>query len=183
MPWPATASSPTTDRWVTPASLVGHYPGAREAPRCCFHLTHPFSFFPPHSTLSQLACARVSSPEGQDYLAAMAAAANYAWVNRSSMTFLTRQAFAKQFGKVPKRPPTRLALPAPVTHTRWHAPGAGRAGHARDLRREPQHRQGTLLVQLTTRLPPLPPRPRRLGYFAHTNDPFNGLLQPTNLSF
>jgi len=27
----------------------------------------------------------------------MAAAANFAWVNRSSMTFLTRQAFAKQF--------------------------------------------------------------------------------------
>lgn len=37
--------------------------------------------------------------EGQDYLAAMAAAANYAWVNRASMTFLTRKAFAKQFGK------------------------------------------------------------------------------------
>lgn len=45
----------------------------------------------------QLACARISSSEGQDYLAAMSAAANYAWVNRSSMTFLTRQAFAKQF--------------------------------------------------------------------------------------
>lgn len=29
----------------------------------------------------------------------MAAAANYAWVNRASMTFLTRKAFAKQFGK------------------------------------------------------------------------------------
>lgn len=27
----------------------------------------------------------------------MAAAANFAWVNRSSMTFLSRQAFAKQF--------------------------------------------------------------------------------------
>jgi hypothetical protein len=39
--------------------------------------------------------------EGQDYLAAMAAAANYAWVNRSSMTFLVRQAFAKQFGREP----------------------------------------------------------------------------------
>jgi RNA-splicing ligase RtcB len=39
--------------------------------------------------------------EGQDYLSAMAAAANYAWVNRSSMTFLARQAFAKQFGKPP----------------------------------------------------------------------------------
>ena len=46
----------------------------------------------------QLACARIGSPEGKDYLAAMGAAANYAWVNRSSMTFLARQAFAKQFG-------------------------------------------------------------------------------------
>ena len=39
----------------------------------------------------QLACARINSPEGQDYLKAMATAANFAWVNRSSMTFLTRQ--------------------------------------------------------------------------------------------
>ena len=49
----------------------------------------------------QLACARIHSKEGQDYLAAMASAANYAWVNRSSMTFLTRQAFAKQFSCQP----------------------------------------------------------------------------------
>ncbi|CAH8620010.1 unnamed protein product [Dicrocoelium dendriticum] len=49
----------------------------------------------------QLACARVDSPEGQDYLKAMAAAANYAWVNRSSMTFLARQAFAKIFNSTP----------------------------------------------------------------------------------
>ncbi|KAH8875805.1 tRNA-splicing ligase RtcB like [Schistosoma japonicum] len=39
----------------------------------------------------QLACAHITSEEGQDYLKAMAAAANYAWVNRSSMTFLARQ--------------------------------------------------------------------------------------------
>lgn len=39
----------------------------------------------------QLACARIASPEGQDYLKGMTAAGNYAWVNRSSMTFLTRQ--------------------------------------------------------------------------------------------
>ena len=39
----------------------------------------------------QLACARINSAEGQNYLSAMAAAANFAWVNRSSMTFLTRQ--------------------------------------------------------------------------------------------
>merc|ERR1719320_35497 len=47
----------------------------------------------------QLACARINSEEGKDYLAAIAAAANYAWVNRSAMTFLTRQAFAKAFKK------------------------------------------------------------------------------------
>lgn len=39
----------------------------------------------------QLACAKIYSQEGQDYLQGMAAAANYAWVNRSSMTFLCRQ--------------------------------------------------------------------------------------------
>lgn len=49
----------------------------------------------------QLACARISSKEGKDYLSAMAAAANYAWVNRSSMTFLARQAFAKLFKDSP----------------------------------------------------------------------------------
>eukprot|EP00051_Salpingoeca_urceolata_P028473 m.487065 g.487065 ORF g.487065 m.487065 type:complete len:525 (+) comp24766_c0_seq1:164-1738(+) len=49
----------------------------------------------------QLACARIQSQEGQDYLASMAAAANYAWVNRSSMTFLARQAFAKAFKTTP----------------------------------------------------------------------------------
>ena len=49
----------------------------------------------------QLACARINSEEGQNYLSAMAAAANYAWVNRSSMTFLARQAFAKTFNSSP----------------------------------------------------------------------------------
>ena len=48
---------------------------------------------------TQLACALISSQEGKDYLAAMACAANYAWVNRSCMTFLTRQAFAKVRGR------------------------------------------------------------------------------------
>lgn len=53
----------------------------------------------------QLACARINSKEGQDYLKGMACAANYAWVNRSSMTFLTRQAFAKVC-----LPPRRIIL-------------------------------------------------------------------------
>jgi tRNA-splicing ligase RtcB len=39
----------------------------------------------------QLACARISSQEGQDYLKGMAAAANFAFINRSCMTFCIRQ--------------------------------------------------------------------------------------------
>uniref|UniRef100_K1Q667 RNA-splicing ligase RtcB homolog n=2 Tax=Magallana gigas TaxID=29159 RepID=K1Q667_MAGGI len=50
----------------------------------------------------QLACAKIYPPEGQDYLKGMATAANYAWVNRSSMTFLCRQAFAKMFDRTPE---------------------------------------------------------------------------------
>merc|ERR1712196_633351 len=52
--------------------------------------------------MGQLACARIQSEEGQNYMKAMASAANYAWVNRSSMTFLTRQAFAKVFDQLPE---------------------------------------------------------------------------------
>ncbi len=45
----------------------------------------------------QLACAHIKSQEGQDYLKGMASAANYAWVNRSSMTFLCRQVITDCF--------------------------------------------------------------------------------------
>jgi tRNA-splicing ligase RtcB (3'-phosphate/5'-hydroxy nucleic acid ligase) len=41
----------------------------------------------------ELVCAPLSSPEGQDYLAAMQAAANYAFVNRQVLTHLIRQSF------------------------------------------------------------------------------------------
>jgi tRNA-splicing ligase RtcB len=46
----------------------------------------------------QLACAPVKSPEGQKYLAGMAAAANYAWANRQCITHWTREAFEHVFG-------------------------------------------------------------------------------------
>nr|BAN65727.1 uncharacterized protein family UPF0027 family protein [Babesia bovis] len=49
----------------------------------------------------QLSCAKINSPEGINYLKAMAAASNYAWVNRSAITFLMRQAFSKTFGETP----------------------------------------------------------------------------------
>ncbi|MCB8918258.1 MAG: RtcB family protein [Ardenticatenaceae bacterium] len=43
----------------------------------------------------ELVCAPLSSPEGQDYLAAMRAAANYAFCNRQVLTHLIRQSFAE----------------------------------------------------------------------------------------
>jgi tRNA-splicing ligase RtcB len=46
----------------------------------------------------QLACAPVESPEGQSYLAGMAAAANYAWANRQCITHWTREAFERVLG-------------------------------------------------------------------------------------
>ena len=47
----------------------------------------------------QLACAPLNSPEGQQYLAAMRAAANYAWANRQLLMWQTREAFAEFFGR------------------------------------------------------------------------------------
>jgi tRNA-splicing ligase RtcB (3'-phosphate/5'-hydroxy nucleic acid ligase) len=46
----------------------------------------------------QLACAPVNSKEGQDYLAAMQAAANFAWNNRQVIMHLARKVFEDTFG-------------------------------------------------------------------------------------
>ena len=43
----------------------------------------------------QLACTPIESPEGQHYLASMAAAANYAWVNRQVIMSQAEKAFMK----------------------------------------------------------------------------------------
>ncbi|MFH0941837.1 MAG: RtcB family protein [Chloroflexota bacterium] len=50
----------------------------------------------------QLACAPVDSPEGRDYLAAMAAAANYAWTNRQCIAHWVRESLLKVFDKSPR---------------------------------------------------------------------------------
>jgi tRNA-splicing ligase RtcB len=47
----------------------------------------------------QLACAPVDSPEGQKYLGAMRAAANFAWANRQLLMWQTREVFAAFFGR------------------------------------------------------------------------------------
>lgn len=50
----------------------------------------------------ELACAPFKSPEARDYLAAMRAAANYAWANRQCITHWTRDAFLSHFKATPR---------------------------------------------------------------------------------
>jgi tRNA-splicing ligase RtcB (3'-phosphate/5'-hydroxy nucleic acid ligase) len=50
----------------------------------------------------QLACTPIQSPEGQDYLAAMAAAANYAWANRQVIMSQAEKAFMKALDISPR---------------------------------------------------------------------------------
>jgi tRNA-splicing ligase RtcB len=47
----------------------------------------------------QLACAPVDSPEGRKYIAAMRAAANFAWCNRQLLMWQARAVFAEVFGQ------------------------------------------------------------------------------------
>ena len=47
----------------------------------------------------QLSCAPVESPDGKQYLAAMKAAANYAWANRQCLMHLVRLSFERCFNK------------------------------------------------------------------------------------
>ncbi|MEE9296075.1 MAG: RtcB family protein [Phycisphaerae bacterium] len=62
----------------------------------------------------QLVCAPVHSEEGRRYLAAMRAAANYAWSNRQIMTHLARKAFADVFDLRP--PQLGMTLIYDVAH-------------------------------------------------------------------
>jgi len=50
----------------------------------------------------QLACTPFHSPEGQDYLASMAAAANYAWANRQVIMSRAEEAFVRALDVSPK---------------------------------------------------------------------------------
>ncbi len=50
----------------------------------------------------QLSCAPLSSPEGKDYFAAMACAANYAWANRQVIMHWTRETLQKVLNLSPR---------------------------------------------------------------------------------
>jgi tRNA-splicing ligase RtcB (3'-phosphate/5'-hydroxy nucleic acid ligase) len=59
----------------------------------------------------QLACVPIHSPEGQAYLGAMRAAANFAWANRQAILHFLRGSFERIFG-----PQVRLDLVYDVCH-------------------------------------------------------------------
>ncbi len=56
----------------------------------------------------QLACAYIQSPEGRQYLAAMACAANYAWANRQMLMHWTGEALEQALGLSPRALGMRL---------------------------------------------------------------------------
>jgi tRNA-splicing ligase RtcB len=62
----------------------------------------------------QLCCAPVSSPEGKEYLEAMACAANFAFTNRQMITHWVRETFEQVFQKGPRD--LRLDLVYDVCH-------------------------------------------------------------------
>lgn len=62
----------------------------------------------------ELACAPYGSPEANDYMASMAAAANYAWANRQCITHWTREAFMHFFKSSPNE--LGMALVYDVAH-------------------------------------------------------------------
>jgi tRNA-splicing ligase RtcB (3'-phosphate/5'-hydroxy nucleic acid ligase) len=69
-----------------------------------------------HITLPdrELVCAPLDTPEGRQYLAAMACAANYAWANRQVITHLVRGAFERALAG--KLPPANLEVLYDVCH-------------------------------------------------------------------
>ncbi len=102
----------------------------------------------------QLACVPIQSPEGRQYLAAMNAAANFAWANRQAITHFVRGAFERIFGAEAK-----LRVVYDVAHNMAKRETHTVNGEARDLL---VHRKGA-----TRAFPPghpeIPGRYRHIG--------------------
>jgi tRNA-splicing ligase RtcB (3'-phosphate/5'-hydroxy nucleic acid ligase) len=94
----------------------------------------------------QLCCAPVTSPEGKAYLAAMAAAANFAFANRQVMSHWVRESVAGALEVAPDR--TAIDIVYDVCHNiakfeELPAPQSGRSGSSRSTRRMCIHRKGS----------------------------------------
>jgi tRNA-splicing ligase RtcB len=105
----------------------------------------------------QLACAPLASPEAQDYLGAMRAAANYAFANRQCLSHWTREAFERVFNRSPAS--LEMAVVYDVAHNIAKAEEHDVDGR---IKRVVVHRKGA-----TRAFPPghpeLPPAYREVG--------------------
>ncbi|HPL64009.1 MAG TPA: RtcB family protein [Syntrophales bacterium] len=107
----------------------------------------------------QLACAYISSREGEDYYAAMCCAANYAWANRQMLMHWTRECFEKTLRKSPRELGMKLIYDVCHNIAKFEKIPLGEEGREKDLC---VHRKGA-----TRAFPPghpaLPERFRRTG--------------------
>jgi tRNA-splicing ligase RtcB len=105
----------------------------------------------------QLACAPIDSHEGQHYLGAMCAAANYAWCNRQLLMWQAREAFETVFGRTWQE--MQMSLVYDVAHNiakfEQHAVGG-------DARRVWVHRKGATRA-FPAGHPEVPPMYRHVG--------------------
>jgi tRNA-splicing ligase RtcB len=73
----------------------------------------------------QLACAPLTSPEGEQYLGAMAAAANFAFANRQGMAHLVREAFARVLERPWQDMGMTLVYDVAHNNAKWEAHSIG----------------------------------------------------------
>lgn len=110
-----------------------------------------------HLVDRQLACMPFQSPEGQRYVGAMSAAANFAWANRQMITHWVREVFSRVFDKSPEA--LEMELVYDVSHNIAKIEEYDVAGQAQRL---VVHRKGA-----TRAFPPghpdLPERYRGIG--------------------
>jgi tRNA-splicing ligase RtcB (3'-phosphate/5'-hydroxy nucleic acid ligase) len=81
----------------------------------------------------QLACVPIQSPEGQSYLAAMRAAANFAWANRQTILHFLRGAFRRIFGAEARLEPIYDVCHNIAKRERHHVVGDESGGPERDV--------------------------------------------------
>lgn len=105
----------------------------------------------------QLLCAPIRSPEGERYLAAMRAAANFAWCNRQLITFEVRQAFSRVFGKGFDPGAIRLVYDVAHNIAKWERHRVGE-----EERQLLVHRKGATRA-FPPRHPEIPPPYREIG--------------------
>ncbi len=102
----------------------------------------------------QLSCAPIESPEGQDYLRAMAAAANFAWANRAALAHRVRESVASVLGSEVAR----------GTRTVYDV--------AHNVAKLEEHRSGTMCVHRKGATRAFPPgHPEIPPEYAHAGQP------------